>query len=152
MIKDWKNVFVCILLCCPVLVPQILGGVGPLGLVTENESVRHWVAVDTAFPLGLGYKHSVWKSQKKSHSYLLILTLPIKVLVTESVMVDGPAITKELKSNRNCNISTVLRIRIQKNILDYILGKHWDHIYIFWPDMHHPILSRKIQNTCNFRS
>ena len=31
------------------------------------------------------------------------LTLPAKVLVTESVMVEGPEITKELKSSRNCN-------------------------------------------------
>ena len=44
------------LLCSPEFVPQIRGGVDPPGFVTENESVKHCVAVDTALPAAAGCK------------------------------------------------------------------------------------------------
>ena len=61
MVNFWINCgfspqCVSILLCSPVFVPQIRGGFDPLGLVTVKESVRHCVAVDTAFPLAFGCK------------------------------------------------------------------------------------------------
>ena len=42
----WRGIFPVFrppALCSPVLVPQMVGGFGPSGLVTPNVSVRHWV-------------------------------------------------------------------------------------------------------------
>ena len=44
-----KFKFVLCVLCSPELVPQIEGGEIPAGLVTENVSVKHCVAVATFF-------------------------------------------------------------------------------------------------------
>ncbi len=38
---DTQSKCIRILLCCPVLVPQMTGGAWPLGLLTLKESVRH---------------------------------------------------------------------------------------------------------------
>lgn len=69
--------------CSPVFVPQITEGEAPLGLVMENESVRHcvaWVeATPTALPTGC----------------------PLRVLLMDIVVVEGPVMTKLLKSNLN---------------------------------------------------
>ena len=58
------------------------GGTLPLGPVTENVSVRHWVARVTPVPP-------------------LPITVPWVMPVVDVVRVVGPAITKELKSNRS---------------------------------------------------
>ena len=71
------------LLCCPVLVPQMTGGTLPPGPVTENESVRHCVAVETITP------------------FPVIVGTPLASEYADVVIVLGPAITKELKSIRS---------------------------------------------------
>ena len=58
------------LLCSPEFVPQILGGVDPPGFVTLNESVKHCVAVDTAFPIALGYKVQMYRMVSNTLKYL----------------------------------------------------------------------------------
>ncbi len=71
------------LLCSPVLVPQMVGGlIPPPPLVTENLSVKHWL-------------ESVTETSADS------TTTPVMALnlVTELVLVDGPAIWNVLKSS-----------------------------------------------------
>ncbi len=81
--KDWKH----FLLCSPELVPQILGGDGPSGLLTLNPSVRHcpnWVTPMLALAL-------------------TVTSPPLaRLLVTVLVAVVGPVMTKESKSSLNC--------------------------------------------------
>ena len=68
-------------LCSPVFVPQITGLLF-CELVTENVSVRHWVAkVAAPPPASLG--------------------APLSILVTEVVSVLGPVMTKVSKSKRS---------------------------------------------------
>lgn len=74
-------------MCCPVFVPQITDGLEPPAPapVTEKASVKHldlWVA---DIPLGF--------------------TLPAKILESDKVTVDGPEMTKVLKSIRSWQIS-----------------------------------------------
>ncbi len=59
----------------------MVGGEAPVGLVTEKESVRHWLATDCpATPVALG--------------------TPFLVFTVEVVVVDGPVIVKDTKSRR----------------------------------------------------
>ncbi len=70
-----------VLLCSPVLVPQMVGGLmPPPPLVTEKVSVKHWVATPT-----------FWVPAAS-------ITPPLSV-VTEDVDVEGPAMVKLTKSS-----------------------------------------------------
>ncbi len=72
------------LLCSPLLVPQMLGGLmPPPPLVTEKVSVKHWVASVTE------------ASADSTMTPAIFLTF-----VTELVFVEGPAILNVLKSSR----------------------------------------------------
>ena len=64
-----------------MLVPQIAGGALPDGPVKEKVSVWHWVAVLTTLPAA-------------------VAMLPPTSHPLVSVTVDGPVITKLLKSSR----------------------------------------------------
>ena len=63
------------------MVPQIIGGALPLGPVSEKVSVRHWVAWATTFPAAEA-------------------TLPPTSYVVVEMSVEGPVMTKVLKSSR----------------------------------------------------
>jgi hypothetical protein len=78
--------FLCFyLLCSPLFVPQITGLLlPPLEEVTENVSVRHSVAVVAPSPPALG--------------------APFKIFMAVVIDVDGPVMTKVLKSKRNWQI------------------------------------------------
>ena len=69
-------------ICSPVLVPHITGGAAPLGLVTLNWSVKHWVAVDT------GNAPATSNTPKADKP-------------TDVTEVLGPAMMKVLKSKRS---------------------------------------------------
>ena len=47
-------------ICFPVFVPQITGGAGPPGLVTEKVSVKHW---DATLQVPLSKKISIFYSR-----------------------------------------------------------------------------------------
>lgn len=70
-----------LLLCCPELMPQMVGGLAPPGVDTEKESVRHWPVFDTCPPPSI--------------------TSPRNNAATLKVDVDGPEMTKLSKSNRS---------------------------------------------------
>ena len=72
-------------LCSPVLVPQMVGGPSPLGLLTENVSVRHCDAVVASAPAAVTPVGS-----------------PFRRAATVVVEVDGPVIWKVWKSSRSC--------------------------------------------------
>ncbi len=72
------------LLCWLLLTPQMVGGEFPLGLVTVKVSVRHCPLMATA-PTVVA---------------TVVDGLPLLILVTEVVVVLGPAIVKEVKSRR----------------------------------------------------
>ena len=74
------------LLCSPELMPQIVGGDRPLGLVTTKESVRHLEALFKSFPV---VPVPIWPQRP----------LPSDACVSEPV--DGPVMTKVSKSNLN---------------------------------------------------
>ena len=69
--------------CCPVLVPQITGGVLPAGPVMVKVSVLHWVRCETAFPAAAA------------------VSVPKSVFPIVVVNVFGPAMTKLVKSTRS---------------------------------------------------
>ena len=71
-----------IILCSPVLIPQIIGGEIPFEFDTEKVSVRHWVAAETGMPLAA-----------------TVTGTPLSIAATVVDNVDGPDITKVLKSN-----------------------------------------------------
>lgn len=88
-----------LLLCSPVFVPQIVGGVIPSGLVMLNVSVRHWpqLVMLTCFcvvfvPIGP-----------------IVPELIIR-FVTVIVLVLGPVMTKLSKSKRSCKRELVTQI------------------------------------------
>ena len=77
--------------CSPVLTPQITAGDLPVGLVTEKESVLHWVA-------GLeGIALMDWAGS------------PFKIFVVVTVPASGPLKTILLKSRRIWQILLVVR-------------------------------------------
>lgn len=67
-----------------MLVPQIVEGDRPLGLLTEKVSVRHCVAGVASTPCPVAC--SGW---------------PLRISVLVTVVVDGPEITNVLKSSRS---------------------------------------------------
>lgn len=74
-----------LLLCCPVFSPHSWGGDWPPGFVTENTSVKHWVAWVAATPLALVFG----------------VTWPLMSFVATSADVEGPFTEKLSKSSRN---------------------------------------------------
>jgi hypothetical protein len=70
-----------------VLVPQITSELFPAALVTENWSIKQFDAWLTKMPAP-------------------VVTWPAVALATESVEVEGPLITNEVKSNLNCQNKT----------------------------------------------
>ena len=86
----WKyklNLLIVILLCSPLLVPQIVGGVIPPGLVTEKVSVRHLVLKFAEIP-----------------GVLSLTGAPPKTINSWPLAVLGPASTKLSKSRRSYKI------------------------------------------------
>ncbi len=72
-----------VLLCWLLLTPQMVGGEVPLGLVTVKVSVRHCPLMATAPTVVATVADG----------------LPLLILVTEVVVVLGPAMVKEVKSS-----------------------------------------------------
>lgn len=72
------------LLCSPVLVPQIVGGVTEPGLVTVNVSWRHLVCSVVDMPPATPN-----------------VGIPFKTLLDVILVVDGPLTTNMLKSSRS---------------------------------------------------
>ena len=81
MNKEIGKVSMC-LLCSPVFIPQIDGGViEPPGLETEKRSVAHWVPPEaTAVP---------------------DTTFPLIIFTVVAVKVEGPVMVKVSKSSLN---------------------------------------------------
>ena len=73
-----------VLLCSPVLVPQITGGVTPPGLVTANESIKHWPCSVAGLPAA-----TFW------------VAAPLRTKLDVAVAVEGPFTMNMLKSNRS---------------------------------------------------
>ena len=72
------------LLCSPVFVPQIVGGlIPPPPLVTEKQSVRHRVLSVTDAPVRVS----------------TMTPACLNTLLVDNVFVDGPAMTKLSKSS-----------------------------------------------------
>ncbi len=73
------------LLCSPVLVPQITGGEGPLGLLTLKLSVKHCPNAETAI--------------LSAPAFCEIGPPWLRLLATEAVLVDGPDMVNVSKSS-----------------------------------------------------
>ena len=80
------------LLCSIELTPQMTDGARFPGDVTENVSVRHWPALAAGTPAPE-------------------VTMPLTVVATLSIAVEGPVMEKVVKSKRNWRIED-LRIRL----------------------------------------
>ncbi len=72
-------------LCSPVFIPQIVGGLGPSGVLTEKVSVRHCPKSETEIVFALA---------------VTAPEFPLR-LETELVRMLGPDIRKVSKSNLN---------------------------------------------------
>ena len=94
--------FIDNLLCCPLLVPQMTGGTLPAGPVNEKVSVRHCVAVLTAFPAA-------------------VAVLPPTSHPLDKVIVVGPAITKLLKSSRIWKYIVRQILSLKVNLIHHLM-------------------------------
>ncbi len=76
-------------LCCPVLTPQMVGGLVPSGLLTLKVSVRHWPKVASGIPVAAGVSLAVTPAD------------PFLRRAAKSVRRLGPVMVKVSKSRRS---------------------------------------------------